>query len=93
MLVRARYWVIGAVGIAEFRLCAKKEWDVAQRSSGDAAILAAWEHRRIIGLRNALRDSGGKLIAEDFMSSAALDERHLCAADHRLLRIRRSDSD
>lgn len=39
---------------------------------GGAAILAVIEHRWAIGLRNAMRDSGGILIAQDFLSPAAL---------------------
>lgn len=39
---------------------------------GGAAMLAVIEHRWAIGLRNAMRDSGGILIAQDFLSPEAL---------------------
>ena len=39
---------------------------------GAAAMLAVIEHRWAIGLRDAMRASGGILIAQDFLSPEAL---------------------
>ncbi|VAV93427.1 hypothetical protein MNBD_ACTINO01-1767 [hydrothermal vent metagenome] len=40
--------------------------------AGGAAMLAIIEHTWAIGFRNAMRDSGGILIAQDFLSPEAL---------------------
>ncbi|VAV90127.1 hypothetical protein MNBD_ACTINO01-651 [hydrothermal vent metagenome] len=57
----------------EYGLDAEAVATIAQDiPAGGAAMLAIIEHTWAIGFRNAMRDSGGVLIAQDFLSPEAL---------------------